>query len=267
VVALVTDSNHYTATSAALAFTVYADPSVNVSVSPSAVDVGLTTTLNATATGGSGGFSYVWQGLPTGCAGGGAVVNCTPTKSGPFEVRVTATDSNGEPATSHAISLVVAPPVTGSLSASLGTPTIGESVVFNATGSGGTGGLSYAWTFGDGSMATGASVSHAYTRSGAFTVTVWINDSIGGSTVKTLNVVVSPSAPTGGTTGGSGSVPASELWILAAVAILGWVVVALLVISRRPPARAAPSATRVTPVEPAPAAPTAPAPPTEEDEE
>jgi YVTN family beta-propeller protein len=265
VVALVTDSNHYTTTSAPLMFTVFADPTVNLTVSQNAVDVGLSATFNATAAGGSGGFVYDWQGLPTGCAGVGPVANCSPTKSGPSVVRVTAIDSDGGTATSHAVSLAVAPAITGSLVATPTSPSVGESVEFNATGSGGTGALSYAWMFGDGGTATGASASHPYTHSGAFTVILWINDSIGGSTMKTLTVTVGSSSSPVGSSGGTGTVSSLVLGLVVAVAIAGWAVVALLLLTRR---RTTPRVPRESPTEP-PTTTTSAAPqaPTEDEEE
>jgi PKD repeat protein len=55
------------------------------------------------------------------------------------------------------------------------------SVTFDATGSYQTNGaiVSYEWDFGDGSSATGAVIAHAYTLTGAYTVTLTVTDSEG----------------------------------------------------------------------------------------
>jgi PKD repeat protein len=55
------------------------------------------------------------------------------------------------------------------------------SVTFDATGSYQTNGtlVGYQWDFGDGSSATGAVVAHAYTLTGAYTVTLTVTDSEG----------------------------------------------------------------------------------------
>src|SRR5438132_13486628 len=56
-------------------------------------------------------------------------------------------------------------------------PVIGQTVAFNATASGGTPSYSFSWRFGDGSTGTGASVTHAYSSGGNFTVTLTVKDS------------------------------------------------------------------------------------------
>ena len=55
--------------------------------------------------------------------------------------------------------------------------------------------LTYAWTFGDGSTATGASATHAYVDNGTFTVTVTVTDSYGAASTATRSVTVSNAAP------------------------------------------------------------------------
>src|SRR5262249_34394671 len=56
-------------------------------------------------------------------------------------------------------------------------------------------GFTYAWTFGDGSSATGQSVSHAYGAAGTYTVTLTATDKNGGKGSTTRSVTVSASAP------------------------------------------------------------------------
>ncbi|MCI4360216.1 MAG: hypothetical protein L3J91_00770, partial [Thermoplasmata archaeon] len=49
-------------------FTAYADPTVAVPIaSPSSVDLGQSVRFSATVVGGSGGVTYAWSGLPSGC--------------------------------------------------------------------------------------------------------------------------------------------------------------------------------------------------------
>jgi type II secretory pathway pseudopilin PulG len=50
--------------------------------------------------------------------------------------------------------------------------------------------LTYAWNFGDGSTATGAWTSHAYSSTGTFTVTLTVSDSRGGIDTASLTVKV-----------------------------------------------------------------------------
>jgi len=60
-------------------------------------------------------------------------------------------------------------------------PKVGESVTFDASASTPNGGiiLNYEWNFGDGETATGKTVTHTYTNSGTYTVTLNVTDSEG----------------------------------------------------------------------------------------
>jgi hypothetical protein len=98
-----------------LAYSVYSLPNVSVPrASTTPTFVGRAFGLTSNATSGSGNLSYVWLGLPPGCASvDGPALVCTPTTNGTFFVVVTVRDSNGGSATSAALSLVVdrPPPV------------------------------------------------------------------------------------------------------------------------------------------------------------
>ena len=65
-------------------------------------------------------------------------------------------------------------PPTAALGASPAVPIPGQSVTFNAGGSGDSDGAiaSYAWDFGDGNTGTGQTPSHAYAAPGTYTVTL-----------------------------------------------------------------------------------------------
>jgi DNA/RNA endonuclease G (NUC1)/PKD repeat protein len=73
----------------------------------------------------------------------------------------------------------------------------GASLTFDASGSTDPDGdaLTYAWTFGDGSTATGPSATHAYADDGTFTVSVTVTDSYGAASTATRTVTVSNAAP------------------------------------------------------------------------
>jgi PKD repeat protein len=71
--------------------------------------------------------------------------------------------------------------------------------------------LSYAWTFGDGSAATGASVPHAYSAAGPYTAMVTVSDGVGGTTSGTAQVIVKvPLLGTGNDSDGDGFSDAFE---------------------------------------------------------
>ena len=77
-----------------LVLTVAAAPSAAVSASPSPVDPGTTTWLNVTASGGTGGLSYAYAGLPVGCASMNvSSLACAATTPGTYTVTVTVTDA------------------------------------------------------------------------------------------------------------------------------------------------------------------------------
>jgi PKD repeat protein len=62
------------------------------------------------------------------------------------------------------------------------SPFVDDTVVFTATASG-TGPITYAWDLGDGTTDTGMTVSHVYTATGVFTVTLTVDGACGGPLV------------------------------------------------------------------------------------
>jgi PKD repeat protein len=99
--------------------------------------------------------------------------------------------------------------ITSSTSVTTGTP-----VAFSGTSSTAPGGstiTSYAWSFGDGATATGATASHAFAVSGSYLVTLTVTDSAGHQGTATQTVTVTDAAvnpPTGG--GSSGATAGSS---------------------------------------------------------
>ena len=103
----------------------------------------------------------------------------------------------------------VAPSI-GTTTAMPSTPAPGQSVAFATSATDATSGVkSYAWNFGDGGTATGASANHAYSSAGSKTATVTVTDNAGNTSTKQVSVnVVAPdtTAPdTNITAGPSGS--------------------------------------------------------------
>jgi YVTN family beta-propeller protein len=101
-----TDSSGQTAS---LAVRALSDPIVALPIaSPPAVALGGSVTFSAVASQGSGGYSFVWTGLPAGClTNDQESITCTPLATGTYSIIATATDSNGFSASSPALSFSV----------------------------------------------------------------------------------------------------------------------------------------------------------------
>ncbi|HTP55013.1 MAG TPA: hypothetical protein VML94_08680 [Thermoplasmata archaeon] len=159
----VTDSNGNSVTSAPLLLTVFDDPTVETpSANLSSADVAEPVSFVTSGSHGSGGYSYAWSGLPTGCSATGAVVACSPTASGTFgSIKVSVTDSNGFRVTSAAFSFTVYPdPTVKITSPSRSSIDLGQSVTFTAQAGNGSGGYGYAWSgLPDGCSGTSASIA------------------------------------------------------------------------------------------------------------
>ncbi len=154
-----------------------------LSAVPSTLDLGQTTALTASVTGGNGVYTYTWSGLPPGCTGSSsASLSCTPTATGTFAIAVSVSDSNGELQTSSSLSIqVVTALLTPTVTASRAALDIGQTVTFTATVAGGTGSYTYAWT----GLPTGcfsvnaASFTCTPTASGSLNVVLTVTDSNG----------------------------------------------------------------------------------------
>lgn len=212
-------------------------PAVELSSSQWNTEVGLTVTLNATATGGPLPYSYRWSGLPNGCTDVNAsLLACDPSVSGTFAVTVDVTDAADFTfATSHTLGVVPRLSASGSASplTACGFP---ENVSFIATASGGLQPYSYAWQFPDGNTANTASSTRTFSVAPTGLAAVTITDSLG--VAARLNVSVPSETACPPPTGPSGSTGGTPVWewatlgafIVAAAAIAG------ILIGRRRPA-------------------------------
>lgn len=196
--ASVKDSNGAIATSGDQGVNVTSDPTVSApSASQSSADVGQQVTFSVVGSASLSRHSlgYVWSGLPTGCAGSGASVSCTPTASGSFTISVTVTDANGYSVESAGTTFVVSSAPSASVGGSRDALDVGQSLTLTATITGGSGNPSYVWS----NLPTGCSTADsavifcAPASSGAFNSTVSITDSNGGKSSSTpFTLTVSP---------------------------------------------------------------------------
>ncbi len=101
--------------------------------------------------------------------------------TGPYDVVLTVTDSYpaaaGGPQTATAnIHITVYAPLTATATGAPTTLITGGTVNFSASVMGGTGSYTYAWTFGDGGVGTGAAPAHQYLTAGTYFARVRVTD-------------------------------------------------------------------------------------------
>jgi MYXO-CTERM domain-containing protein len=122
---------------------------------------------------------------------------CTYADDGSHTIGLRVTDANSNVDTDTAAVTVanVAPTITG-----VTTPTgdEGSPISFSAsiTDPGSLDTHTYAWLFGDGGTATGATASHTFADDGTFTVQMTVTDDDGGSATWNGSVIVNNVAPT-----------------------------------------------------------------------
>ncbi len=150
--------------------------------------------------------AYAWT-FGDGGSASGSVVSHAYTTPGTYCVMLTVTDSRGRRASDTALVSVA----NRSLVANAGpdqTASVGSAVTFSGSGSdlGGTV-VSYSWDFGDGTSATGATVSHIYTATapGSYTATLTVMDDRGARGTDSALVTITGAAGAGWARGFGGA--------------------------------------------------------------
>ncbi len=145
---------------------------------PAGADVNRTMTINEAPNGGSGTYAYTWLGLPGGCANATASVTCTPTRTGNYSVSVEVMDSLGFSSNSSTYLLEVFPDLTLKVTSNVSTLDVGQSIEFLADPSGGSGGLTYTWSYGSTAscVSAGATLSCTARSAGSITATASATD-------------------------------------------------------------------------------------------
>jgi len=141
--------------------------------------------------------SYFWT-FGDGTNATGATVEHAYADDGVYTATLTVTDDDGAIATASAIKTVLNRPPIASFTESATTVYTGEIIYFNATSSYDPDGtiVSYFWTFGDGTNASGITVDHAYVDNGVYAVTLTVTDDDGAITTSTATKTVLNRAPT-----------------------------------------------------------------------
>lgn len=169
--------------------------------------------------------SYAWT-FGDGGTASGATASHTYATAGSFPVKLTVTDDRGGVAT-KTLTVTVAPAPNQAPTAAFTAAASGLGVTVDGAGSSDADGTiaSYAWTFGDGGTATGATASHTYAAAGTFDVVLTVTDNAGatGTVTKQVTVKAPPpadalAADTFGRTvpaGGWGSADLGGAWTLS----------------------------------------------------
>ncbi len=175
--------------------------STSFTYSPSSPQVSQQVSFTASASGGTGPYSFSWA-FGDGATGTGAAVYHTYSTTGSYNVVLTAKDSSPsqQTATSQQTITVTSPPpppsLTASFTESLSNSVVGQTVSFTGSASGGTAPYNYAWNFGDSSTGSGSSASHVYQTAGVYTVVLTVTDVAGhvASATNTVTVTLPLSA-------------------------------------------------------------------------
>ncbi|MCI4324001.1 MAG: hypothetical protein L3K03_08340 [Thermoplasmata archaeon] len=163
---------------------------------PSTIDVGQTTWINVTSSGGTAPLTYIYTDLPTGCTTSNvASLTCLPTGTGPFKVLATISDRFGSVSKIETIALTVNPdPSITGFTAVPATITVGDYSTLTVGTHGGTSPLSYSYSgLPAGCAGSSASILNCTpSSSGTFNVTVTVTDAVGEHQTQSLVLTVNP---------------------------------------------------------------------------
>jgi hypothetical protein len=173
-----------------------------VAIAPSAVlmEIGQSQTYNSAVAGGVLPYSYQWY--LNGTAVSGGVSNqllFTPTTAETFELYLNVTDSIGITTKSNVVNIAVAPPLSVSISPASAASSIGQSIVFNCSVSGGIPPYAYQWYLNGTTVSGATNVNWTFdtASTGQYLVYVEITD---GLTIdkqsNVASIVVSPELAT-----------------------------------------------------------------------
>ncbi len=180
---------------------------VSVTGTPNPSEEGVPVSFSATTSGGAATKTFKWDFGDGPSTASGNPATHTYATSGTRTVTVTVTDGNGVTVTgtvSETVNarLVVTP------TASTSQAVVDQTINFDSHIVGGVSPVSCNWTFGDGSIATGCTVTHTYSSAGNFTATVTATDAVGVTVTGSVSVPVTdvcstsftwnPSSPEGG---------------------------------------------------------------------
>ncbi len=175
--------------------------SISISSNPTSPSAGQNVAFSADVAGGTPPYGVGWD-FGDGGISVGLSTTHTFADSGTFNVTAAVTDS-GSPAHTALKSVFVTvsssttpPGLTASFTFSPSGPSVGNSVTFTSSASGGVAPYTYAWDFGDSTGTdTVANPSYSYSSSGSFAVTLTVTDSSGASISASHSLSVTTASP------------------------------------------------------------------------
>jgi hypothetical protein len=219
-----------TATSSSQSVTV--NPAIVVTLdkpSPSAVDVGQSSTVNAAVSGGTAPYTYQWtvNGARSSLSSSNSIVYPTTT-SGQVKFIISVTDAAGDNVQSSSVTLSVNNLPQVSINGN-NTPYAGTTDDLTAAVTGGTGALTYAWSVNSAAQsgATGQVFAFNESEAGSYQVTVTVTDAVNGvGTSQAFTVTVVSQS------GGGNSPPWYENSPIPGIAnaTLGWLLLLAIVV-------------------------------------
>ncbi len=134
-------------------------------------------TFFAASVGGGSDVSYAWN-FGDGAVGTGQTISHTYGAIGIYTATVTASNSFNSEAATTVVTIAEGPSAINGLTASSSSPTpLGNPTFFAASITAGSN-VTYAWSFGDGAIGTGKTISHTYDIAGVYTAKVTASNSL-----------------------------------------------------------------------------------------
>ncbi|MCL4253610.1 MAG: PKD domain-containing protein, partial [Anaerolineae bacterium] len=133
--------------------------------------------FSATATGGSGVYTYTWD-FGDSNTGNGEAVNHNYGTAGTYDVTLTISDGADTTTVTKQVTIDPVqqiPPLSADFTITHANPT-DMNIGVDATATGGSGSYTYSWNFGDTNTGSGQSTTHVYGTTGTFTITLTVND-------------------------------------------------------------------------------------------
>jgi PKD repeat protein len=182
-------------------------PTAAFTITPIPVNFNVASIFDASSstpgTGASSIVSYSWT-FGDGSSGTGKTVSHTYTQStspgNAYTVTLTVTNDRGlSNTTTQSVSVDASPAPSGDWIFSPTTPSVGDTVFFNASAIKPAAGhqiVQYSWNFGDGTTGSGAQVTHAFAAAATYQVVLTVVDDAGQRITPTHGVTINSGVPT-----------------------------------------------------------------------